>query len=107
MEDRLAATRYLTGNTLTEADIRLFTTLVRFDTAYHGHFKCNLARLIDYPNLWNYTLDIYQIPGIAGTVDLGHIKRHYYASHESINPLRIVPIGPDIDFTVAHDRDRL
>lgn len=106
LEDRLAATRYLTGTTLTEADIRLFTTLVRFDTAYHGHFKCNLRRLIDYPNLWNYTLDIHQLPGIAETVDLAHIKQHYYASHESINPLRIVPIGPDIDFTAAHDRDR-
>lgn len=106
LERRLAATRYLTGNVFTEADIRLFTTLVRFDPVYHGHFKCNLARLIDYPNLWNYTLDIYQMPSIAETVSLDHIKRHYYASHESINPLRIVPVGPDIDYTTAHDRHR-
>ena len=106
LEHRLAATRYLTGNVFTEADIRLFTTLVRFDPVYHGHFKCNLARLIDYPNLWNYTLDIYQMPGIAETVNLDHIKRHYYASHESINPLRIIPIGPEIDYTAPHDRDR-
>lgn len=106
MERRLAKSRYLAGTTFTEADIRLFTTLVRFDPVYHGHFKCNLARLVDYPNLWNYTLDIYQRPGIAETVHLDHIKHHYYASHESINPLHIVPIGPDIDYTAPHDRER-
>ncbi len=79
---------------------------MRFDPVYHYHFKCNLRRLSDYPFLWAYTRELYQIPGVAGTVDFDHIKRHYYASHESINPRRIVPPGPDIDFTQAHDRDR-
>ena len=106
LEDRLGKSRYIAGSSFTEADIRLFTTLVRFDPVYHGHFKCNLSRLVDYPNLWNYTLDIYQRPGIVETVHLDHIKHHYYASHESINPLHIVPIGPDIDYTAPHDRNR-
>ena len=106
LEDRLAKSRYLAGNTFTEADVRLFTTLIRFDPVYHGHFKCNRARLVDYPNLWNYTLDIYQRPGVADTVHFDHIRHHYYASHESINPLRIVPVGPDIDYAAPHDRDR-
>ncbi len=106
LEERLGRQRYLCGERLTEADWRLFTTLVRFDPVYHYHFKCNLRRLVDYPNLWAYTRELYQAPGVAETVNLDHIKRHYYASHESINPRRIVPPGPDIDFTQPHDRDR-
>ena len=93
LEDRLAQSRFLCDDTLTEADIRLFTTLVRFDAVYHGHFKCNIRRLIDYRNLWAYTRDIFQIPGIAATVNLMHIKRHYYQSHRRINPTGIVPAG--------------
>ncbi len=106
LEERLAGQRYLCGARLTEADWRLFTTLVRFDAVYHGHFKCNLRRLVDYPNLWAYTRDLYQMRGVAETVNMDHIKRHYYISHESINPTRIVPRGPIIDFTEPHDRDR-
>ena len=106
LERRLGRQRYLCGARLTEADWRLFTTLVRFDSVYHGHFKCNLRRLVDYPNLWAYMRELYQAPGVAETVNLDHIKRHYYASHESINPTRIVPRGPIIDFAAAHDRDR-
>jgi glutathionyl-hydroquinone reductase len=98
LEQRLARRRYLCGRQFTEADIRLFTTLVRFDAVYVGHFKCNRRRLVDYPNLWAYTRDIYQHPGIGPTVNMLHIKRHYYESHSTINPLGIVPIGPDIDF---------
>ena len=105
-EQRLSKTRYLAGERLTEADIRLFTTLVRFDAVYYSHFKCNLRLLKDYPNLSNYVRDIYQMPGVAGTVNMAHIKEHYYASHDMINPTRIVPKGPQLDFTVAHDRDR-
>ncbi len=104
LEARLSRQRYLAGPRVTEADWRLFTTLVRFDAVYHGHFKCNRRRLIDYPNLWSYTRELYQWPGVAATVNLAQIKRHYYASHASINPTRIVPKGPDLDFTVAHDR---
>ncbi len=104
LERRLDGQRYLTGGRLTEADIRLFTTLVRFDPVYHTHFKCNRQRLRDYPNLWNYTLEIYQLPGIAQTVDLHHIKNHYFGSHESINPTLIVPMGPLIDYTAPHNR---
>ena len=106
IEERLGAQRYLTGEKLTESDWRLFTTLVRFDSVYHGHFKCNLRRIADYPNLWNYTRDLYQVPGVAETVSLTHIKRHYYMSHTSINPTGIVPKGPLLDFNVPHDRDR-
>lgn len=106
LEARLADNRWLVGNRMTEADIRLFTTLVRFDPVYVGHFKCNIRRLIDYPHLWNYTKEIYQTGSIAQTVDFSHIKQHYYGSHESINPTRIVPLGPEIDFTAAHDRGR-
>ncbi len=106
LEERLGGQRYLCGARLTEADWRLFTTLVRFDAVYHYHFKCNLKKLTDYPNLWGFTRELYQTPGVAETVDLDHIKRHYYASHESINPQRIVPRGPVIDFTAAHDRNR-
>src|SRR5216684_5710449 len=104
LELRLAERRYLIGSRLTEADWRLFTTLVRFDAVYHGHFKCNLRRIIDYPNLWNYTRELYQAPGVAETVNLLHIKRHYYASHATINPTRIVPKGPAIDFSTPHNR---
>ncbi len=106
LENRLSSQRYLCGARVTEADWRLFTTLLRFDPVYHGHFKCNLRRLVDYPNLWGYTRDLYQTPGVAATCNLEHIKRHYYESHETVNPTRIVPAGPIIDFTAPHDRDR-
>ena len=106
LEDRLSGQRYLTGSTITEADWRLVTTLFRFDPVYVGHFKCNLKRIADYPNLFAYTRDLYQQPGIAETVRLDHIKAHYYGSHESINPTRIVPKGPEIDFGAPHDRGR-
>ncbi len=106
LEQRLEAQRYLTGDTITEADWRLFTTLVRFDAVYVGHFKCNIRRIIDYPNLWGYLRDLYQVPGIAETVDMDHIKEHYYGSHANINPTRIVPVGPYLDFTTPHDRER-
>lgn len=106
IEDRLSQGRYLVGGRLTEADIRLFTTLVRFDAVYYGHFKCNLRQMRDYPNLSNYVRDIYQMPGVAGTVDMRHIKAHYYGSHPTINPTRIVPKGPELDFSAPHDRDR-
>jgi putative glutathione S-transferase len=92
------------GNALTLADVRLFPTLVRFDLVYHTHFKCNLRRLVDYPNLWGYTRDIYSLPGVSSTINVEHIKRHYYRSHASINPFRIVPIGPDLDFEEPQDR---
>ncbi|MEO9529467.1 glutathione S-transferase family protein [Roseibium sp.] len=107
LEDRLSRQRYLAGERLTEADWRLFTTLVRFDPVYFGHFKCNIRRIVDYPNLSNYLRELYQVPGIAETVDMTTIKQHYYGSHESVNPTRIVPVGPDLDFTRPHDRDRL
>jgi len=106
LEDRLSRQRYLTGSSLTEADWRLFTTLLRFDPVYVDHFKCNLRRVADYPNLWNYTRELYQVPGVASTVNMEHIKGHYYRSHKTINPTGIVPMGPDIDFTAPHDRDR-
>ena len=106
LDERLASKRYLTGSTITEADWRLFTTLVRFDPVYVGHFKCNIRRIDDYPNLSGYVRDLYQQPGVSETVNMQHIKHHYYASHESVNPSRIVPKGPDIDFTTAHDRER-
>ena len=107
LEARLASSRYLVGGQVTEADWRLFTTLVRFDHVYHGHFKCNRRRLIDYPNLWAYTRELFQWPGVAETVHMDHIRVHYHASHESVNPHRIVPVGPDIDFMEPHDRERL
>jgi putative glutathione S-transferase len=106
LEARLSRQRYLVGRQITEADWRLFTTLVRFDAVYYSHFKCNVRRIVDYPNLWNYLRDLYQVPGVAETVNLDHIKRHYYGSHRSINPTGIVPIGPLIDFTLPHDRGR-
>lgn len=106
MEERLSGQRYLVGDRLTEADWRLFTTLVRFDPVYVGHFKCNLRRIADYPNLSNYLRDLYQVPGVAGTVNLHHIKAHYYGSHDTINPTRIVPVGPALDYDAPHDRGR-
>ncbi len=107
LDERLASRRYLAGARLTEADWRLFTTLVRFDAVYHGHFKCNLRRLVDYPNLWGWTRELYQMPGIAQTVNLRHIKEHYYRSHRAINPSGIVPAGPHIDFAAPHGRSKL
>ena len=107
LEERLSHQRYLVGEQITEADWRLFPTLLRFDAVYHGHFKCNKKRLIDYPNLWAYTRELYQIPGVAGTVNMDHIKFHYYGSHRSINPTGIVPKGPEIDFLPPHGRDRI
>jgi len=106
IEKRLSRQRYLAGEQLTEADWRLFTTLVRFDAVYYSHFKCNLKRIVDYKNLSSYLRDLYQISGIAETVNMQHIKRHYYYSHETINPTRIVPLGPEIDFMASHDRGR-
>ena len=104
LEERLAGQRYLCGDRLTETDWRLFTTLVRFDCVYVGHFKCNLRRLVDYPNLWAYTRELYQHPGIAATVNFEHIRKHYYMSHPTINPSRIVPAGPLLDFEAPHGR---
>jgi putative glutathione S-transferase len=107
LEARLASSRYLFGHRIVEADWRLFCTLVRFDAVYHGHFKCNIRRILDYPNLQGYLLDLYQQPGIAATVDFDHIKRHYYYTHADINPTRIVPLGPVLDMTRPHGRERL
>jgi putative glutathione S-transferase len=98
LEERLGSRRFLSGAQMTEADIRLFTTLIRFDPVYFGHFKCNLRRIVDYPHLWRYTRDIYHLPGVAGTVNMQHIKSHYYQSHPTINPSGIVPLGPEIDY---------
>lgn len=106
LEALLSRQRYLCGPQFTAADVCLFTTLLRFDPVYHTHFSCNLRRLRDYPNLWNYTLEIYQMPGVAGTVNLEQTKLHYYGSHDSIRPKRIVPIGPEIDYDAPHDRGR-
>jgi putative glutathione S-transferase len=107
LEQRLAAKRYLFGHRIVETDWRLFCTLVRFDAVYHGHFKCNVRRILDYPNLHGYLLDLYQQPGIAETVNMDHIKRHYYITHTDINPTGIVPIGPAQDFRAPHRRERL
>jgi putative glutathione S-transferase len=106
LERRLGQNRYLVGGRVTEADWRLFTTLIRFDAVYVGHFKCNLRRIVDYPNLSNYLRDLYQTEGVASTVDMDHIKRHYYGSHRQINPTGVVPLGPALDFTAPHDRAR-
>jgi len=106
LESLLAERRFLAGDRITEADWRLFTTLVRFDPVYVGHFKCNLRRIADYPNLSNYLRDLYQTPGVAETVNLHHIKSHYYGSLRSINPTGIIPVGPDLDYSAPHDRDR-
>ena len=105
LEERLATWRYVAGCRITEADWRLFTTLVRFDAVYHGHFKCNIRRIEDYPNLSAYLRELYQVPGVAGTVNLDQIKTHYYGSHRTINPTGIVPVGPALDLTTPHGRD--
>ncbi|MFQ5701695.1 MAG: glutathione S-transferase family protein [Acidobacteriota bacterium] len=107
LEKRLARQRYLVGNRMTEADWRLFTALVRFDAVYYSHFKCNKWRLIDYPGLWAYTRDLYQHPGIAETVNMDHIKRHYFMTHRTINPTGVVPRGPVLDFDEPHGRESL
>ena len=107
LEERLSKNRYLFGNRIVEADWRLFCTLVRFDVVYYGHFKCNLLRIIDYPNLQGYLMDLFQQPGIADTVNFDHVKRHYYMTHTEINPTRIVPIGPVIDLTKPHGREKM
>ncbi|WP_318486657.1 glutathione S-transferase family protein [Photobacterium leiognathi] len=104
IEQRLSTQRYLLGDRITEADWRLFTTLVRFDAVYVGHFKCNLKRIVDFPHLWGYVRDLYQVEGIAQTVDIDYIKAHYYGSHETINPTRIIPKGPKLDFLSPHHR---
>lgn len=106
-EERLATHRFLFGARPVEADWRMFCTLVRFDAVYFGHFKCNLRRIVDYPNLQGYLCDLYQQPGIAETVNLDHIKRHYYFTHDEINPTRIVPLGPELDFNIKHGREKL
>jgi len=107
LEELLATSRYLVGDRITEADWRLFATLVRFDAVYVAHFKCNRRRIVDYPNLWGYTRELYQVPGVAETVDMRHNKEHYFCSHERLNPSGIVPLGPTLDFTTRHGRDRL
>ena len=107
MEERLGTRRYLTGNRVTEADWRFLPTLLRFDPVYVGHFKCNLRRIVDYPNIQNYMLDLVQQYGLIDTFNLDHVKRHYYVSHTSINPTQVVPEGPVIDLIAPHDRDRL
>ncbi len=104
LERRLSENRYLMGDRLTEADWRLFTTLIRFDPVYHGHFKCNRRRIVDYPNLWAYTRELYQWPGVAETVHFDHFMRHYHYSHDTINPHRIIPVGPDLDYDEPHGR---
>jgi putative glutathione S-transferase len=107
LEQRLSKSRYLFGNRIVEADWRFFCTLIRFDVVYHGHFKCNIRRIIDYPNLQGYLMDLYQQPGIAETVNFDHIKRHYYMTQTAINPTRIVPIGPEFDLTKPHGRGKI
>ena len=105
IDERLGRQRYLAGDRIIEADWRLFTTLVRFDAVYVGHFKCNLRRIADYPNLSGNLRELFQVPGVAGTVHFDHIKAHYYGSHKTINPTGIVPKGPILDFTTPHGRD--
>jgi len=107
LDGRLSTQRYLLGDRITEADWRLFTTLLRFDPVYVGHFKCNRRRIVDFENLWPYVRDLHQVPGVADTVHMDHIKSHYYGSHDTINPTRIVPVGPDIDYSEPHGRDAL
>ena len=107
VEDILSRRRYLAGSQLTEADVRLFTTLVRFGAVYVTHFKCNVRRIVDSPNTWGYVCDIYALPGVAETVNMFHLKHHYFESHRSLNPTGIVPAGPEIDFAAPHDRARL
>jgi putative glutathione S-transferase len=107
LEARLSRQRYLCGERITEADWRLFTTLIRFDSVYNGHFKCNIRRIAYYPNLWGFTRELYQWPGVRETTNFQHIKHHYYESHRTINPTGIVPVGPDLDFNAPHRRDHL
>jgi glutathionyl-hydroquinone reductase len=107
LENRLSGQRYLLGDRMVETDVRLFVTLIRFDAVYHGHFKCNLRRIVDYPNLFGYMKDMYQSDGIEDTVNFDHIKRHYYMTHYDINPTRIVPLGPDQDLRSPHHRERM
>ena len=107
LDSRLSTQRYLLGERITEADWRLFTTLLRFDPVYVGHFKCNRRRIVDFEYLWPYVRDLYQVPGVSETVHMDHIKSHYYGSHDTINPTRIVPVGPDIDYSEPHGRDAL
>jgi len=107
LEQRLASRRFLFGRETVDSDWRLFCTLVRFDSVYHGHFKCNLRRIVDYPNLQAYLQDLYQTPGIAHTVNFDHIKRHYYGTHTEINPTRIVPLGPELHLSAPHGRERM
>ena len=107
LDGRLSTQRYLLGERITEADWRLFTTLLRFDPVYVGHFKCNRRRIVDFEYLWPYVRDLYQVPGVSETVHMDHIKSHYYGSHDTINPTRIVPVGPDIDYSEPHGRDAL
>jgi putative glutathione S-transferase len=107
LEQRLSKSRYLFDQRMVEADWRLFCTLVRFDVVYYGHFKCNIRRILDYPNLQGYLMDLYQQPGIAETVNFDHIKRHYYMTHPQINPMRIVPLGPALDLTRPHGREKI
>jgi putative glutathione S-transferase len=107
LESRLGTRRYLFGKHIVEADWRLFCTLIRFDAVYHGHFKCNVRRIVDYPNLDGYLRDLYQQPDVAETVNFDHIKQHYYVTHEDINPTRIVPIGPELNLSRPHGRESL
>jgi putative glutathione S-transferase len=107
LECRLGGSRYLLGDRVTEADWRLFTTLIRFDPVYVGHFRCDRRRILDHPNLWGWLRELYQWPGIAATVDFDHIRRHYYLSHKQLNPTGILPAGPDLDFHAPHGRERL
>ena len=107
VEERLSKQRYLVGSNITEADWRLFTTLIRFDAVYHGHFKCNKKQIADYPNIYGYMKELYQVPGVAETVNFDHIKRHYYFSHTMINPTQIIPVGPEQDLISAHGRENI
>jgi putative glutathione S-transferase len=107
LEKRLSKPRYLVGNQITEADWRLFTTLIRFDAVYHGHFKCNIRQIADYPNLYGYMKELYQYPGVASTVNFDHIKRHYYYSHTMINPTQVIPVGPKQDLMTPHNREKI
>ncbi len=106
LEHRLSSRRFLFGDRPLETDWRLFVTLIRFDAVYYGHFKCNIRRIVDYPNMWGYLRDLYQTPGVADTVKLDQIKRHYYVTHDDINPTKIVPLGPELDLLAPHGRDR-
>jgi putative glutathione S-transferase len=107
VEERLSKQRYLVGSKITEADWRLFTTLIRFDAVYHGHFKCNKKQIADYPNIYGYMKELYQVPGVAETVNFDHIKRHYYYSHTMINPTQVIPVGPEQDLMSPHGRDKM